>query len=131
MRDAFAASKLGRAAAAELAEPPERTEKGAAQHDLDHALAYLQQCRQAKWQPAGHHMLSKLQLRPWQTMRSQQICHHFHAHRSSPGRATLVHTKFALSWWRSFKACMRRELTLFYRNRVVRTCLHACVWPVY
>ena len=43
-----------------------------------------------------------------------------------PGRATLVHSKFALSWWRSFKACMRRELTLFYRNRVVRN-LPSCL----
>ena len=43
MRDAFAVSKLGQAAAAELAEPPERTEQGAAQHDLASALAYPQQ----------------------------------------------------------------------------------------
>ena len=54
------------------------------------------------------------------------VCLPLTAYVAMPGRATLVHSRFALSWWRSFKACMRRELTLFYRNRVVRNLLD---WP--
>ncbi len=124
MRDAFAASKLGKAAAAELAEPPERTEKGAARHDLHHTLAHPQQWRRLGGSLEGTICLVFCNQGPRNLAITIGIMYSLLSPRflpRCPGRATLVHTKFALSWWRSFKACMRRELTLFYRNRVVRS----------
>ena len=32
------------------------------------------------------------------------------------GSAALCHTRFALSWWEGFKACLRREVILMQRN---------------
>ncbi len=36
------------------------------------------------------------------------------------GAAALAHSKFTLTWWASFKACLRRELMLMICNKVVR-----------
>lgn len=41
------------------------------------------------------------------------------------GRAALVHRKHELSLLQSFKACMRRDATLMWRNRVR---LHTHEW---
>lgn len=47
---------------------------------------------------------------------------------SAPGKApldALVRTKFALSGWQAFKACLRREWTLMMRHKFIyifRTC---------
>lgn len=49
------------------------------------------------------------------------------------GHAALVHKRHALSLWKSTKACMRREITLFYRHSFVYffRLLQACVHPSY
>jgi hypothetical protein len=70
---------------------------------------------------------------------STHICHkhtNVNLARCAPaGKAALVHRKHELSMLQSFKACMRRDATLMWRNRVRPHCqkwscllLPAIVW---
>ena len=50
------------------------------------------------------------------------------------GHDSLVHKRYALSAWKSMKACMRREIILVYRHsfvylfRIAQVCLGLSVW---
>lgn len=112
MAKAFENSKIGQAAAEELAQPPERTQQGILASCL---------CRLCSWNQSSSclesgRIASGVQVRLLAGEGASSVCSN---HMRCAGYDALVHKQYALSAWKSMKACMRREVILVYRHSFV------------